>query len=153
MDKIKCMQNEIICQNNIVLVTFALTNMFYLPIMFLTYLMPFPMVVLLSTMAGAIVAGVIMTKVTCAAEIEGTESIARKLRYFPVTKKQIRKNQYVLCFKTIGKQIGLLMIPLVLTAFKFNFKNGVGAVLSLAFTMLVESVWLIEMNLFHFGRK
>ncbi len=153
MNRVKELQNEILYRSNVKLLTFALTDFFYLPIMLLVYVMPFEGVLFLVSLASVIIAGVIMNKVTCMGDGEQRTSLADILRYFPVHKKDIRKSQYGLLFQITGIQLLLTLIPLAVTAFQFDLRNAVVTVFLTAFEMLLVGVSTIELNLRCFGRK
>lgn len=153
LEQIKDMQKEILEKNNRLFLVFILTDMFYVSVMFLVHMLPWGYVFGLSTMAGGIISGIIMSYLTTVRVVDGRESLASKLRYFPVRKKDIRAAQYGKLIWITVVQIGITIVPIMITCFLFCLKNSICAVLGTLFSMLFTGMLLIELNLMEFGRK
>lgn len=152
-EKMKSLMDELVNGNSTLMLGFVFTDMFCVSIMFLVYELPVNGVVVLCTLAGTIISGVIMTKATCAIGVEGRESLAGKLSYFPVNKKDVRKAQYGLAFKITGIQLAVTLVPLFVMCFRFKLQNAVAALVSTAVSMLVTAILLIEINQVNGRRK
>lgn len=146
-EKMKKLLKELVDTNSTLMLTFVLTDMLYISIMFLVYEMPIAGVIGLSVCAGGIISGILMTKATSVTGVEGMEPLAGKLCYFPVDKQTIRKTQYRMAFKITGIQMLLTMIPLVVMAFHFKLQNALAALFCTAFMMLMTGMFCIELNL------
>lgn len=151
--EIKEFQQDILSKYNTTLLTFALTDMFYISVMFLVHVMPVSMTIGLSVAAGTIISGVITNKITSAKGKDSNEAIAEKLSYFPVTKKVLRKAQYSMLVKITLIQLAIVCVPILVTCFQFDLQKTCAALFATAFSMLGFGVFLIEMNLPAFRRK
>lgn len=145
--------DELVNRNSTFMLGFVLTNMFCISIMFLVYELPVSIVIALCACAGGIISGVIMTKSTCVAGVEGQERLAGKLCYFPVNNSSIRKAQYRMAFKITGIQLLAIMVPLIIMCFHFKWQNAMAALVSTAVSMLLSAVFLIEINQISYKRK
>lgn len=153
LTEIKEFQQDILSKNNTTLLTFAITDMFYISVMFLVHVMPMSMTIGLSVVAGSIISGVIMNKITSVKVKDTSEAIAEKLCYFPVTKQALRKAQYGMLIKITLIQLALVCVPILITCFQFDLQKTCAALFATAFSMLGFGVFLIEMNLPVFRRK
>lgn len=153
LDKVKNLQDELLSKNSTMLLTFAITDMFYISMMFLVFIMPIEFVVALTSIAGGIIACIIMGHITTVPGTEGQEALAGKLCYFPVDKATIRKAQYAVALKITGIQLLLTGIPIVVTCFRFDLIRTLVSLFCTAGIMLVVSTFIIEMNLISYERK
>lgn len=153
LTKMKNLQDELLGRNNTILLTFSITDMFYVSIMFLMNFMPISFVIALSSVSAGIIAVVIMAKVTLIPGRESTEAMAGKLRYFPLTRRSVKKAQYAVLLKIMGIQLLLTLVPVIVTCFRFNPANTLAALFCTASVMLVTGCFMIELNLISFDRK
>lgn len=153
LNKVKEFQYDILIKRNTVLVTFAITDMFYISVMFLINFMPNALVLSLAILAGTIISGIVMNKVVSAPGKEAGEAIAEKLCYFPVVKKSVRKAQYSQLVKITLIQVAITCIPILVTCFRFQLKNTLMALFGTMISMMLFGSYLIEMNLLTFRRK
>ncbi len=153
LNKVKEFQYDILIKRNTVLVTFAITDMFYISIMFLMNFMPSTLVLSLAILAGTIISGIVMSKIVSTPGKEAGEAIAEKLCYFPVVKKYVRKAQYGQLIKITLIQVGMTCIPILVTCFRFHLKNTCMALFGTMVSMLLFGSFLIEINLSTFRRK
>ncbi len=153
LNKVKEFQYDILIKRNTVLLTFAITDMFYVSVMFLINFMPNAFVLSLAIVAGTIISGVVMNKVVFAPGKEAQEAIAEKLSYFPIVKKDLRKAQYSQLIKITLIQAGITCIPILVTCFRFNLKNTLVALFGTIVSMMLYGSFLIESNLSTFRRK
>ena len=137
---------ELVNGNSTVMLTFAFTDMFCIAIMFLIYEFSIGGVVALCTLAGTVISGIIMTKATCVAGKERGESLMGILQFFPVDAHSVKKAQYKLAFKITGIQLAVTLVPLIIVCFRFKWQNAVAALSSTAVSMLIMSIFLIEIN-------
>lgn len=152
-NQIQKMQNEILSKNNRMLLVFCITDMVYIPVMFLVHILPFGYVIGIATTAGVIICGIVMTYITTSSEIDGRESLAVKFRYFPVRKKDIRIAQYKKVFQITMIQTVLTLVPILIMSFQFSLVNTISALLTTMLSMGLTGTLLIEINLIEFGRK
>ena len=153
LEKVKNLQDDLLNKNSTMMLTFALTDMFYVALMFLVFVMPNGYVAVLTSVAGGVIASIIMSHITTVPGVEGQEALAGKLCFFPVNKDTIRKAQYFMAFKITGIQLLLTMIPIVVTFFQFDLMRTLTALGCTAGSMLLISVFMIEMNLISYKRK
>lgn len=153
LGQIQSIQKEILAKNNRMLMVFCITDMLYISIMFLVHFLPWGYVVGISSAAGGIISGIIMCYLTTSQCPDGRESLAGKLRYFPVGKKTIRMAQYGKLFQITMIQTALTLIPIIVMAFRFKLVNTISALLGTILSMCLTGTLLIEINLIEFGRK
>lgn len=145
--------DKLVGENNTLMLSFAITDMFFVSVMFLVYELPVAGVIGLCACAGGVISSIIMTKVTCVPGIDGIEKMAGKLCYFPVDKISIRKAQYRMAFKITGMQLLATLLPLIIMSFRFKSQNVLAALISTGISMLGIAVLYIEMNLISYKRK
>ena len=150
--KVKNLLDEIVNGNSTFMLAFVFTDMFAMIFVFLIYELPVSMVIGATSLEGAIISGIIMTKVTCVPGVENRESLLGKLSYFPVDVHSVKKAQYRIAFKVTGIQLAFTMAALLFMCFRFQWQNAVAAMVSTAVSMLVTAVLLIEINHI-FGRR
>ena len=144
--KIKNLLAELANGNGTLMLAIVFTDMFFVPIMFLVYELPVSMVIGLCSMAGTVISGIVMSKVTYAQGKERGESLIGKLCYFPVDLLAVKKAQYGMAFKIIGIQLLVTLAPLLIVCFRFKWQNAMAALVSIAISMLIMAVFLIEIN-------
>ncbi len=153
LEKVKNLQDDLLNKNSTMMLTFAFTDMFYIALMFLVFAMSNGFVAVLTSVAGGIIATIIMSHATAVPGKEGQESLAGKLCYFPVNLATIRKAQYKMAFKITGIQLLLTLIPIVVTCFRFDLLRTLVALGCTAGAMLTVSFLIIELNLISYKRK
>lgn len=152
-EKMTNLLKDLVDRNSTFMLSFIFTDAFFISLMFLVYELPIGAVMGLCAGAGAIISGIIMAKATGVPGVEGNESLAGKLCYFPVDMFSIRKAQYQMAFKITGIQLIVLAVPLIVMCFHFKWQNALTALFSTAVSMLLIAAFNIEINLISYKRK
>ncbi len=106
-------------QTMTVLLTFVITNIFYIIILFLAWYIPAGFLYGCSIFEGAFVMTIVGGTLSIAWYDENNGTMHSLLMYFPVNAKRLRREMYAVVWKYFGIQVLITCIPMILMAIGF----------------------------------
>lgn len=127
-----------------VLLTFVITNIFYVIILFLAWYIPAGFLYGCSIFEGAFVMTVVGGALSVAGYDENNGTVHNILTYFPVSAKRLRREMYTETGKYLAIQVLITCVPMLIMAIDFKPERFLITILCNIGAMLVMSTLLVE---------
>ena len=131
-------------QTMTVLLTFVITNIFYVIILFLAWYIPAGFLYGCSIFEGAFIMTIVGGTLSIAWYDENNGVMHSLLTYFPVNAKRLRREMYAVVWKYFGIQVLITCIPMILMAIAFVPERFFITLLCNIVGMLVVSTLFVE---------